>query len=375
MTGARDADGLEHARALIQLGRFHDAGRMLADVIAAHPERAHPHCLMAQCLLELGDEKGALDSASAALALQPESEYAHRLRAVALVRLKRPHDAVQAAQQAVALAPDLLPGYFALCDAALAARDVPLAATAAATAVRLDPASPKGHDALGRVALARKRPAEAEQHFRTALGIAPADAGVLNNLGVALHRQGRHKQAVHYFGEASKLDPRSSLPRRNAVSAAQASSAIATVVIVIISWLLVSATEAKGWALLPASMLGAYVAVRRFRPLVIRNPEAGDPRASRELMRALQREANPNREGIGWVFRTLGLSMLVIISALVVLAAVGGMSQGAWVAGPIALFLGGGGLWLGMALVGRRRAHSRQGDCSSSMRLPKGSDT
>ena len=137
----------------------------------------------------------------------------------------------------------------------------------------------------------------------------------MNNLGVALQRQGRRKQAIHYFGEASKLDPRLELPRRNAVGAARASGAGAFILALIVLFGLAIASGL--WiAVIPLTAL-----IYRFRSYLLglvrlgfrRRPD--DPVASRRLRRDLQREATPLVR-----VRWFALASILVVISFAVLA-------------------------------------------------------
>lgn len=323
---------------LIGLRRYGEAAEVLSLAIASDPDWAYPRCLLAQCQLELGDVKTALETASAAVGLQPDAEQAHRLRAYALCRLNRFGEATQAAEQAVASAPMEMRGYVVLCDVLLADNKVARAQSAAETAVRLDPAVALTHNVLGRVALARKQPAEAERHFRAALSVEPTNPDALNNLGVAMLRQGRRKQAVHHFAEASKLDPRSSLASRNAHIAASSASGVGF--LLIFALLVFALTQANlGAATLPA-IGGVCVAVGfRLWPMVNRNPDVGDPRASRKQLREIRRRTEP-KVRIRWLLRALLLVIVLFIGAVTTIAGLTAWSDGKLLDGSVALVAG-----------------------------------
>jgi tetratricopeptide (TPR) repeat protein len=67
----------------------------------------------------------------------------------------------------------------------------------------------------GRVALGRRDWKAAEAPFRRVLQLDPHSWTALNNLGVALRRQGRRKEAIEYFEAAARANPRASVARDN----------------------------------------------------------------------------------------------------------------------------------------------------------------
>ncbi len=67
------------------------------------------------------------------------------------------------------------------------------------------------------VALAHQRWSEAEQELRALVAISPNEATAWNNLGVALERQQKNKEAVEAYARAAALAPDSRLPGGNLV--------------------------------------------------------------------------------------------------------------------------------------------------------------
>ncbi len=72
-------------------------------------------------------------------------------------------------------------------------------------------------------------------------------------------------------------------------------------------------------------------------------------------MRSLRREEDPNSPDAGWILRTFGLVMLVLVSVLLALGGLNATAAGGGLSGPIALLLAVCGLWIAMVLVRRRR--------------------
>jgi tetratricopeptide (TPR) repeat protein len=129
--------------------------------------------------------------------------------------------ALDAAGEAVRLSPRDPDAMLALGEAQLANRQFEEAERCADRVIVLDPASSDGHYLLGRISLQRKDWKEAEAHCREALRIEPRNWIVMNNLGVALQGQGRHKDAVAAFENAAKMNPKAELVRRNLFSQTQ----------------------------------------------------------------------------------------------------------------------------------------------------------
>ena len=167
-----------------------------------------------------------------------------------------------------------------------------------------------------------------------ALALDPEDTAALNNLGVALQKLGHRREAVHYLGTASRLDPRNPLYKTNAVRAASRywgpavlalligiqfltggfAVGFALAVTGIAGWLIVSLMQGKGqrrWALI--RRLGRAPLARWTQ----RGASTADPKASPELMSALRRERrslDPVAQGDRCVIR------LLLIAAVAALA-------------------------------------------------------
>jgi tetratricopeptide (TPR) repeat protein len=85
--------------------------------------------------------------------------------------------------------------------------------------VRLAPERALTHEILGEVLLELRRLPEAEACFRRALALDPESFEAMNNLGVALQRQGRDQEAMDLFLQAARLDPTSTLAQENLTNA------------------------------------------------------------------------------------------------------------------------------------------------------------
>jgi tetratricopeptide (TPR) repeat protein len=89
------------------------------------------------------------------------------------------------------------------------------AARDASAACALAPEDPRGHDFVATLAFEAGRYADAENAWKVALRLDPTNAGLLNNVGAALDRQGRKDEAREAFRRAIGMCPSLALPKRN----------------------------------------------------------------------------------------------------------------------------------------------------------------
>ena len=214
--GAAWSEGpIRHAENLIALRRYADAFPWIERAIAADPQSARPHCLLAVVLFQLGQYRRALKTAEIAVLCDPENWWPHGLRSACLRHLGKKRWALDAAQEAARLGPDVPEVLYELVAAQLGCNQM---RAARATEERLGAIAPDRaftHQALGLVALASRQWSAAEAHFRRALALDPQDAEVINNLAVALLRQGKHLEGLERLRDAARLNPAADLTKAN----------------------------------------------------------------------------------------------------------------------------------------------------------------
>jgi tetratricopeptide (TPR) repeat protein len=213
---------LAHAHLLIGARRYDDALVAAQRALADDPSDPEAWCLVAAALYHLDRFGDALAAAEQAVALDPTHEWPHRLRSLSLLALDNRRAALSAAQQAVICSPDSPAANDVLTSAALASGRTREATDAAMRCIQLDPSSALGHNAVARVLLHVKDWGPAEQACRRALALDPENVAARHNLGIALSRQsGRTREAVDHLTAASKLNPRRSHSRQQAVAVGQ----------------------------------------------------------------------------------------------------------------------------------------------------------
>lgn len=115
------------------------------------------------------------------------------------------------AEHSIELYPDRAFGHIALVEAFISDLDYDAALHAAERAQRLEPDNPSTDFYLGTVLLLHEsnRSAQAIEYLESALKSNPSWIECLQNLGVALGRNGRTEEAIQYLERARDLDPAS----------------------------------------------------------------------------------------------------------------------------------------------------------------------
>lgn len=203
------------------MGRLGEAERAARELLAAVPGSEAGHALLSRACLLARRFDEALDAATRGLAANPASESLLRARAAALVDAGRPGEALAAADEALRVAPGDAAAHYLRSLALGRLRRLEEGRAAAALAVGLDPANPDHHTHFGDLWLEADA-ARAERHYREALALDPERPWPLNNLGVALLRQGKKADASLAFRTALLVDPAFSQAKLNALRVAVA---------------------------------------------------------------------------------------------------------------------------------------------------------
>jgi len=287
----------QRGQALLAARRPEEAIGVFLQAIAADPSNLQNLCQLSLAYLQAGHFPEALAAANDAAIAGPTSDWPQRLRASALLKMGIPDSARAAAREAVKLAPTSSDSYLMLAEAEAASHDLKEARAAAEHARNLAPRRAAPYVTLSMVSLRSRRWSQAEEQARAALAIEPENTHALNNLGLALRYQGRRREAVHYLGTASRLDPRNPLYRRNAKRAAARIGGAGVLSLLFFLWLL-----AGGWPAVPYVAIGLAVAIGitvatrdgwmwiAVQSLLHRRERSEDPKASPELMRQLRQD-------------------------------------------------------------------------------------
>jgi len=204
----------EQALAALEFGRYALAEQFAREAIANNPEQFQSYAYLVRALHGQKRFADALEPVADGLKRAPESEWLHRLRALSYYHLGRFPEALIAIEEALRLQPlEPLCHYVRslILEKQKRSKD---ALTSALRAAELDPEDVGIKRWLGDLHL-KNNPAKAEAYYREALMVNPHDASTLNNLGVALQRQNRMREAAKFYKAALLTNPNMSEAREN----------------------------------------------------------------------------------------------------------------------------------------------------------------
>jgi len=248
---------LRRASLLIQHSRYAEAATELRGALAAAPQDADAHALLAVCLAQQEDRDGALVEARAAVGLAPDNAFAHFVLAqVHLVRSET-KEAVPAIEEAIRLDPRD-PDFRAVlgrarisesrwADALRAAEE-----GLAVDAEHVECANLRAH-ALNKLG----RREEAGRAIEETLRREPENASTHAHRGWQLLEQGRSADALASFREALRIDPSLDWARAGIVEALKARHRIYRWLLAYFFWMSRLSARAR-WGIL----VGGYVLYR-----------------------------------------------------------------------------------------------------------------
>ena len=210
-----EASSLARAQAALELGRWQEAVHEALRAIGEDPEGPSGHYFLGRALLELGREEEALHALETACAKSPTWSPPHVLRSDVLRFAGSYRQALAAAEEALRLDPHSATAHMAVALSAQKLGDAARARGESGRALALAPHSAPLHRCAGDVFLAQHANAQAESQYRRSLELDAGDALALNNLALALQRQGKADEALDAFRAAVNADPNLHVVKRN----------------------------------------------------------------------------------------------------------------------------------------------------------------
>ncbi len=183
------------------------------EALAAQPQDATSHRLLAAALRLSGDREGALAAIDQAIALSPEDANLHLDRAGLLLRERQLDEAQAALARTTGLDPNQFPAYIIQGHLALARNDLDEAERLARTASRIAPDHPHVAALEGGLAMRRGEVDRALAIISDAAERAPGDPQLRHALGFAYLAKGHFAFAEQSFRAQLEQDP-SSRPLR-----------------------------------------------------------------------------------------------------------------------------------------------------------------
>lgn len=257
----------QRALLLQQQRRYADAERELRQALAADPNFADAHALLADVLLEQQRLDEATAEAGLAITQDPEAEFAHFVMARILLARNRHEEAEEAVLRAIQLSP--YPRSFALLAAARYERsDWAGALYAADQGLSVDP---EDGGCLNLRAMALRqlgRHDEADRTLAGALEADPDDSYAHANRGWSELHRGRPREALVHFKEALRLDPSNDHARAGLIEAMKARYVIYRLLLGYFLWMGRLQQSAQF-----AIVIGGWVGYRMLRGFAEDNPQ------------------------------------------------------------------------------------------------------
>ena len=215
---------MQRATLLMQQSRLPMARDELHRVLAAEPDHARAHALLALCLSDMGDHDEAGRESRQAVKLSPDEPFHHYAFAQVFRARNRFEEAETAIREAIRLDPSDADYRGTLAGVLGQRGDWKGSLATADEGLALDP---EHGDCTNQRALALTqlgRAAEATSVIAEALRRNPDDAQTHANQGWTLLHQGDHRQAVEHFRTALRLSPDMEWARRGMLEALKARS-------------------------------------------------------------------------------------------------------------------------------------------------------
>lgn len=217
-----DSPHKQRAIILLQQARFPQARQELFQTLAAEPEDAHAHALLALVQSALEEHAEAGREARKAIELAPDQPFNHYAFAQVQFARNRFDEVVDAIREAIRLDPDDADYRGVLANVLGAQEKWAESLTAAEEGLALDAEHSACTNARARALTHLGRRAEAEGVIAAALQRDPDDAATHANQGWTLLHQGDHRRAAEHFRAALRLDPDSDWARRGIIEALKA---------------------------------------------------------------------------------------------------------------------------------------------------------
>lgn len=195
---------MNQAFRLLQEDKAADAQSLIRAILAAAPQSADAHHLLALCCKARNDNAGAEQAFTTAVRLAPRNPHVLGNFANWLKSRGRFEEALGYYRSAVEIAPDFDQGWLNMGIAALDAGESDLALSAIGRAIELQPQSAAAWEALGSVRRRMDDLTAAEAAFRKSTTLDPSNTKAWVNLGIVLRLLGRPAEALPCLDQARR---------------------------------------------------------------------------------------------------------------------------------------------------------------------------
>jgi cytochrome c-type biogenesis protein CcmH/NrfG len=251
----------QHALVLLEQQRYDLAEGKLRQSLAADPDDALTHALLARCLCERDELEEATSEARLAVHLDPELPEGYASLAEALTRRNGFRPAEEAAREALRLAPENADYHGQLAGIALMQRDWRAALAAAEEGLQHDPEHMACNNLRAMALVKLGRNAEAGQTIASTLARQPENAFSHANEGWRYLHEGRRQNALEHFREALRLDPTLDFARAGIVEALKSKNWLYAVVLRYFLWM-ARLSGTVQWAIILGGYFGYQALVR-----------------------------------------------------------------------------------------------------------------
>jgi Tfp pilus assembly protein PilF len=259
---------LDHAVVLFEQGRHDLAEAKLRQSLAADPDSAFAHMLLAHCLCARERWDEATAEAHEAIRCAPALPSGHAVLARALLGRNRFDEAEASVREAIQLDPEQ-PSHFALLARTfLGRRDWTRALAAAEAGLAFDPEDTDCLNLRATALVQLGRRAEAAATIAGALAREPDDPHTHANQGWACLHEGDRARALEHFREALRLDPDMKYARAGIVEAMKSKNFVYALLLRYFLWMGRLSRRAQ-WAI----VLGGYLGYRVLSAVAANNPE------------------------------------------------------------------------------------------------------
>lgn len=198
---------LDRTQMLMDVHRPKEAVRVLLDSLAAEPNDAHVHAMLARCYLELKQLRDARRQIEQSIQLAPDEAYGHYIHSFVLRDLKRPQDARRTIDEALNLSPNVADYFSQSANLWISDEKYQEAIRDAERGLEIDSLHVECGCNLAFALMCSGKKVEADEALRKILVEHPDHARVHATYGWVAYHSREYHSARQHFTEALRIDP------------------------------------------------------------------------------------------------------------------------------------------------------------------------